>query len=61
MIPTEKELLDFIKKNKLVNYSAIAKNFNIKNATVTDLIASLEKKGVVEVKKLGGSNIVLIR
>lgn len=61
MIPSEGELLDFIKRRDLVNFSIIAKHFDIKNSTVSDLIASLEKKKVVEVKKLGGSKIVRIK
>ncbi len=61
MIPTEKELLSFIKRKGLVNFSIIARHFNIKNTTVSDLIDSLVKKKVVSVKKLGGSKIVLIK
>lgn len=61
MIPTEKELSEFIRKHDLVNYSLIAKHFKIKNSTVSDLIDLLEKKKLVEVKKLGGSKIVRIK
>jgi Mn-dependent DtxR family transcriptional regulator len=39
----------------------IAKHFDIKNTTVSDLIASLEKNKVLKVKKLGGSKIVLLK
>ena len=60
MIPSEKELLDFIRRRDLVNFSLIARFFGLKNATVADLIAPLEKKKVVEVKKLGGSKIVRV-
>ena len=61
MFPTEKELIGFIKRRGLVNFSMIAKHFGIKNTTVSDLIASIEKKKVVYVKKLGGSKIVLLK
>ena len=61
MIPSEKELLDFIRKHDLVNYSLIAKHFKLKNATVSDLIDSLEKKKLVDVKKLGGSKVVRLK
>ena len=61
MIPTEKELINFIKRRDLVNFSLIAKHFNIKNTTVSDLISSLEKKKVLTVKKLGGSKIVRLK
>ncbi len=61
MIPSEKELLELIRKRDLVNFSLIARHFDIKNATVSDLIASLEKKKIVEVKKLGGSKLVRLR
>ena len=58
MIPTEKELGQFIKKRDIVNYSSIAKYYEINNATVSDFIDSLVKKKLVTVKKLGGSKIV---
>ena len=61
MIPSEKELIQFIKQRDLVNFSLIAKFFDIKNTTVSDLIASLEKKKLVTVKKLGGSKIVRLK
>jgi len=61
VIPTEKELLDFIKRRDLVNFSIIAKYFDIKNSTVSDLIRVLVKKKLVVVKKLGGSKIVRLR
>ncbi|MBT3866026.1 hypothetical protein HOF78_02900 [Candidatus Woesearchaeota archaeon] len=61
MFPTEKELISFIKKKGLVNFSMIAKHFKIQNTTVSDLIASLETKKVLRVKKLGGSKLVLLK
>jgi len=61
MIPTEKELLEFIKRRDLVNFSTIAKFYAINNATVSDLIDSLIHKKLVVVKKLGGSKIVRLR
>ena len=61
MIPTEKELVDFIRRHDLVNFSMIARFFDIKNATVTDLIKSLEKKRLLQIIKLGGSKIVRLR
>ena len=60
MIPTEKELLEFIKNRGLVNYNIIAKFYEIKHATVSDIINDLEKKKLVKVKKLGGNKIVLL-
>jgi len=61
VIPTEKELLEFIKRRDLVNFSIIAKHFDIKNSTVSDLIRVLIKKKLVVVKRLGGSKIVRLR
>lgn len=60
MIPKEEDLLDFIKRRDIVNFSLIAKHFDINNATVSDLIKSLEKKKLVKVRKLGGSKIVRV-
>lgn len=60
MVPTEKELLEFIKNRGFVNYSIIAKNFEIKNSTVSDLINDLEKKKLVKVQKLGGNKLILL-
>jgi Mn-dependent DtxR family transcriptional regulator len=61
MIPSEKELLDFIKKRDLVNFSSIARFYEIQNMTVSDLIKDLEKNKLVIVKKMGGSKIVRIK
>jgi Mn-dependent DtxR family transcriptional regulator len=61
VFPTEKELITFIKRKGLVNFSMIARHFEIQNTTVSDLIASLEKKKILSVKKLGGSKIVLLK
>jgi len=61
VIPTEKELIEFIKHRDLVNFSIIAKHFDIKNSTVSDLITALVKKKLVLVKKLGGSKIVRLK
>ena len=61
MIPTEKELLEFIKGRDLVNFSTVAKFYNINNATVSDLIDSLIHKKLVVVKKLGGSKIIRLK
>ena len=61
MIPTEKELLEYLKRHDLVNLSAIARQFDIKNATVPDILKPLEKKKLVEIRKFGGSKVVLLR
>lgn len=61
MIPKEKDLLEFIAKRDLVNFSAIAKYYGLKNMTVSDIIKDLEKRKLVVVKKLGGSKIVRIK
>jgi hypothetical protein len=61
MIPTEKELIDFIKSRDLVNFSSIAKYYEINNATVSDLIDALLKKKIVTVTKLGGSKVVRLK
>ncbi len=61
MIPNEQELINFIKSKELVNFSLIAKHFNIQNTTVSDLIKSLEHKKLVDVTILGGSKIVKVR
>jgi len=61
MIPGEKELIDFIKKRDLVNYSVIAKFYQINNATVSDIIDDLAKKKLVTITKVGGSKIVRVK
>jgi len=61
MIPTEKELIEFIKSRDLVNFSSIAKYYEINNATVSDLIDMLLKKKLVTVIKLGGSKVVRLK
>ena len=61
MIPSEQELIGFIEKKELVNLSMIAKFYNIKNATASDLVSDLVKKNLVEIKQIGGSKIVLLK
>jgi len=61
MIPADKELLEFIKRRDFVNFSTIAKFYDINNATVSDIIDSLIHKKLVIVKKLGGSKVVRLK
>ena len=61
MIPTEKELIEFIKARDLVNFSAIARYYEINNATVSDLINALVKKKIVTVTKIGGNKVVRLK
>lgn len=61
MVPNEKELIMFIERKGIVNFSMIARHFEIQNATVSDLIATLKAKNKVEVKQLGGSKIVQVK
>ena len=61
MIPSEQEIIEFIEKKELVNLSMIAKFYNIKNATASDLVSDLVKKNLVEIKQIGGSKIVLLK
>ena len=60
MIPEQKELVEYIRNHKLVNYSMIAKFYDINNATVSDLMDVLVKKKLIVVKKIGGNKIVMI-
>jgi len=61
MIPTEDELISFIKRREFVNFSIIARHFEINNATVSDLMDMLIKKKKAVIKKLGGSKIVRLK
>jgi len=61
MIPSEKELITFIKIRDFVNYSTIAKFYEINNATVSDLINDLVEKKLVIVKKFGGSKLIKLK
>ncbi len=61
MIPKEEELVEFIERRDLVNFSAIAKFYKIRNITAADLVYDLEKKGLVEIKELGGSKVVRVK
>ena len=61
MVPKEEELLGFVKARELVNYSDIAKYFDINNATVSDLINDLVKKKKVRIKKIGSNKVVLLK
>lgn len=60
-MPNKEELIDFIeKRDNMVNFSMIAKQFCIKNNTVSDLISLFEKKKLVSLKKLGGFKIAMV-
>jgi len=61
MIPKKEELIKFIKSRDFVNFSVIAKHFNIKNTTVSDLINDLEKEKLADVTYFSGSKIVRIK
>ena len=61
MIPTEIELINFIKRRDMVNFSLIARHFEINNATVFDLVDMLVIKKKAVVKKLGGNKVVRIK
>ena len=61
MIPSEKELLQFIKGRDFVNYSVIAKFYELNNATVSDLVDDLIKKKLVIVKQFGSNKMVMVK
>jgi len=61
MIPTEEELIDFIKRREFVNFSIIARYYEINNATVSDLVDMLVRKKKAIVKKIGGSNWIKLK
>ena len=61
MFPSEEELLAFINKKELVNFSMIAKAFNLRNSTVTDLMEALKTKKKVKIVKFGGSKVVMVK
>ena len=58
MLPTEKELLSYIKKEKLVNYTKIAKKFKVSNQTVPDLLKHLLENRKIRIKKIGAYKFV---
>lgn len=60
-LPNKEELIMFIKSRVLVNLSTIASHFNIKNTTVSDIVNDLVRRKLVEVKKFGGSKIVMVK
>ena len=58
MLPTEAELLSYIKREKLVNYTKIAKRFKISNQTVPDILQPLLKNKEIRIKKVGSYKFV---
>ncbi|MBS3160621.1 hypothetical protein J4213_02885 [Candidatus Woesearchaeota archaeon] len=61
MIPTQEQLMKFIRSKNFINFSIIAKHFNIKNTTVSDLVKDLEEKKLVDIIDAGGSKMVQVR
>ena len=61
MVPSEQELINYIKKHdNLVNLSMIANFFKIQNTTASDIVSDLVKKKLVEIKKFGGSKLIKV-
>ncbi len=61
MVPTQEQLLNFLRKHNLPNLSKIAKHFNIQNTTVSDLVKDLEEKKLVSVVNVGGNKVVQVK
>jgi hypothetical protein len=61
LIPKDEELIKFIKSKKFVNYSIIAKHYNLKNVTVSDIVKDLEKKNLVEIINAGGNKMIQVK
>ena len=61
MVPNKEQLLKFIRSKELVNFSLIAKHFNIQNTTVSDLIKDLEDEKLVEINSFSGSKFVQVK
>ena len=61
MIPDKKELLAFIEKREFVNLSIIAKYFDIKNTTASDLVNDLVKRDLVIIQKVSGAKMVRLK
>ena len=60
-IPSNEELINFIKGNNFVNLSMIARFFNINGTTASDLINDLSKNKLVVIKKFGGNKLVVLK
>tara|TARA_Y100000034_G_scaffold100701_1_gene124459 strand:+ start:437 stop:985 length:549 start_codon:yes stop_codon:yes gene_type:complete len=60
-IPNEEELMAFIKRRDLVNFSTIANFYKLNNATVSDMVNLLVYKELVTVKKLGSNKIIRMK
>lgn len=55
------EVIRFIKRRKnLVNISMIARYFGIRNATASDIVLTMESKGMVSVQEFGISKLVMV-
>jgi Mn-dependent DtxR family transcriptional regulator len=61
VFPSEEEILKYIEKKELVNFSMIAKAFKLRNSTVADLMEALKAKKKVTIKKFGGSKMVILK
>ena len=58
MIPTADDLKSFIRDNQPVNLSKIAREFNIRAATASELVRALEEQREAIVEKTAGSKFV---
>ena len=61
VIPTEKELLEFISTSEFINFSKIAKKFGIKNDAVSDFLKPLIQRRSAKVVRIGANKFVRVK
>jgi len=57
----EEEMKMFIKEKRAVYLSDIARQFNLRNITVTDILKRLEKRDEIEIRDKGIAKLVLLK
>lgn len=60
-VPTKEEVIKYLQQRKNATYTAIANNFSIKIATVSDLIDDLKRERKVTVIKIGTAKVVNLK
>jgi predicted transcriptional regulator len=61
MLPTELELMSYIRRIRLANFTRIARHFNISQHIIPDLLQPILKKGKIRIKKIGSNKFVEVR
>ena len=57
-MPSKEEFMDFVRSKKFVNYTSIAKKFDINKGTVKTLVETYTTQGLIRETQVGSNKFV---